>query len=116
MPFVPIILENDLYSLEEKALVDTGAMLNILPHSLGLSLGFTWDTRKAIIPLSGAASSLAMLVKVTATIPDLNSIELGFAWANNDNFRLILGQANFFAEYHVCFYQGKGYFEIASKL
>lgn len=116
MPFVPIRLANNVYKLEEQALVDTGSMLNILPQSLGLSLGFAWDARKAIFPLSGSASSLAMFVRITATIPGLSSVELGFGWAANDNYRLILGQANFFAEYHACFYQDQGYFEIADKL
>jgi hypothetical protein len=115
MPFVPITLVNGVYKLEEKALVDTGSMLNVLPHSLGISLGFVWDSRKAIFPLSGSASSLAMLVKLTATIPNLTPVELGFGWAGNDNYRLILGQTNFLAEYHVCFYQDKDYFEITAK-
>lgn len=94
---------------------DTGSMLNILPHQVGLDLGFVWNPKKAIIPLSGTASSVVMLVKVTGTIPTLDSVELCFVWASNDNFRLILGQANFFAEYHACFYQDQRYFDISSR-
>lgn len=115
MPYVPIRLFNSNFLVQAVALVDTGSSTNVLPHRLGIDLGFVWDETKATIPLGGNVSSLAMPVSLNAIIGLLDPVELIFAWASNDHPPLILGQIDFFTEYHVCFYQDLGYFEITAK-
>ncbi len=114
-PYVPIRLFNKNSLVQNVALVDTGSSTNVLPYKLGIDLGFTWDDSKATIPLSGNVSSLAIPVSMITIIGMLDPVELVFAWAGNDIPPLILGQIDFFTEFHVCFFQDQGYFEITAK-
>ena len=50
-----------------------------------------------------------------AKFSEFQSVNLVFAWTKSDNVRLLLGQINFFAEFDVCFFRTKGYFEITPK-
>lgn len=115
MPYAPIILSNGRFSVKAVALVDSGSETSLLPYSLGLKLGLVWDSKQATIKLGGTLSGIsAMGVLVTGSLPNLDPVELFFAWSASDT-RLILGQTNFFTEFHVCFLQDQGYFEIAIK-
>lgn len=115
MPYAPIRLFNKNFSVQGVALVDSGSSTSVLPHQLGIDLGFKWNDAKATIPLGGNVSSLAIPVSVIAIVGTLAPVELIFAWAGNGIPPLILGQIDFFTEYHVCFLQDQGYFEITSK-
>ncbi len=42
-------------------------------------------------------------------------IDLAFAWTQATNVPLILGQANFFFEFEVCFFRARSEFEIRPK-
>jgi hypothetical protein len=53
MPGLPIVLRRQTHSLSAVALVDSGASISVLPHSLGVQLGFDWNTQKADITLAG---------------------------------------------------------------
>ncbi|KAF0245447.1 MAG: hypothetical protein FD167_3546 [bacterium] len=115
MPYIPIRLLNNTRLAERVVLVDTSATVNVMPYPLGVELGFTWNDSKAIIPLGGNVRSLAIPISMTGVIGNLDPTELIFAWAGNNIPPLLLGQLNFFQEFHVCFYQNQNYFEIASK-
>ncbi len=39
MPLLPCVLENGKKKISTLGLVDSGAMMNVLPHQLGLDLG-----------------------------------------------------------------------------
>jgi hypothetical protein len=97
-------------------LLDTGATVNVLPHSVGLSLGADWNAQKVPIQLAGNLASIqAKALLVTATVATFPSVKLAFAWANSDAVPLLLGQINFFAEFDVCFYRHRGEFEVRPK-
>lgn len=116
MPFLPIKLANNNLSVETSALLDSGAMINILPYQLGLDLGLSWDDSKVNIPLAGnLASCPAAGILLTAIVGNFSPVTLAFAWAKTDNVSVLLGQVNFFAEFDICFYRSKQYFEIALK-
>ena len=53
MPDLPIVLRHQTHSLSAVALVDSGASISVLPYSLGVQLGFDWNTQKADITLAG---------------------------------------------------------------
>lgn len=115
MPYAPIVLSNGRFSAQAVALVDSGSETSVLPYSLGIKLGLVWDNKQATIKLGGALSGIpAMGVLITGRLPNLDATELFFAWAASET-RLILGQLNFFTEFHVCFLQDQGYFEISTK-
>ncbi|MBW4601953.1 MAG: hypothetical protein KME29_20845 [Calothrix sp. FI2-JRJ7] len=109
LPRIPLILRRGERSIETLGLVDSGATVNVLPYEIGLQLGAIWDTRKAIIQLTGNLSNLqAMALSATAQIGDFASTELVFAWVSSPNAPLIL-------EFDVCFYRSKSEFEVKPK-
>jgi hypothetical protein len=96
--------------------VDSGATINVLPYEIGLQLGSIWDERKAILRLTGNfGNQQAIPFSLVAQIGEFERVKLVFAWTNNPNAPLILGQTNFFLEFDVCFYRSKAEFEIQSK-
>lgn len=44
MPDLPIVLRHQFRSLSGVGLVDSGASISVLPYSLGVQLGFDWNT------------------------------------------------------------------------
>lgn len=76
-------------------LVDTGAALNVLPFSVGLSLGFDWDQQTTSIQLSGNLARVEARVTVaSATIGGFGPVRMAFAWTRDDAVPVILGQVN----------------------
>ena len=113
LPRVPLTLNLNGKSVKENGLVDSGATVNVLTYSIGTLLGEKWDDSKATIQLSGSIGhSLAQPLPLIAQIGDFQPVKLVFAWTQNDNSPLILGQMNFFMEYDVCFFRSKLEFEI----
>jgi hypothetical protein len=53
LPWVPLVLRREQYTVEAHGLVDSGATVNVMPYELGLELGATWENRRAIIQLAG---------------------------------------------------------------
>ena len=47
MPDLPIVLRHQTHSCRPWRLVDSGASISVLPYSLGVRLGFDWNTQKA---------------------------------------------------------------------
>ena len=81
-------------------MVDSGGTVNVLPYALGLRLGAVWDDRKASNRLTGSLGSrTAMPVFVVAKIEGLPAVRLAFAWTNQGDVPLILGQTYCFLEF-----------------
>jgi hypothetical protein len=98
------------------ALVDSGAAINVLPHTLGLQLGFDWDQQTQLVELSGNLASVeARVIVVSAVVGTFPPVRLAFAWARTDDVSVILGQVNFFLEFDVCFFRSRGLFEVRPK-
>jgi hypothetical protein len=97
-------------------LVDSGADVNVLPYSIGLELGASWDAQAISIQLSGnLAEHEARGLIVTASVGNFAPVRLAFAWTRTDNTPLILGQVNFFMAYDICFFRTDGLFEIRAR-
>ena len=104
LPLLPLVLENQSNRLEVHGLVDSGATVNVLPHSLGLQLGFVWTEQAHRLELGGIlARHEARGVLLNATVPGFPPVRLAFAWSAGDDVRLILGQTNFFLVCDVTF-------------
>ncbi len=46
VPYVPITLSYRDISVDSMGLLDTGAMINVLPYNLGLRLGAIWEIKQ----------------------------------------------------------------------
>jgi len=116
LPRLPLVLRANSQSVEVVGLMDSGAMINVLPYDVGTQLGAVWDDRKANIRLAGTLGSLnAMPLSVTAQVGEFAPVRLAFAWVKSTNVPLILGQTNFFMEFDVCFYRSKLEFDVTPK-
>jgi hypothetical protein len=116
LPRLPLTLSYGQRQIAEVGLVDSGATVNVLPHSLGVRLGAVWDDHKATIRLAGNLGNFpAMPLVVTAEVGDFAPVRLAFAWTQAENVSLILGQMNFFMEFEVCFFRSRLEFEVNPK-
>ena len=116
MSLMPLSLSRDGRRVEAQGLLDSGATVNVLPYSLGEQLGLVWQQQRTSIVLSGNLARFAARgVLLTATFGPFAPVRLAFAWTQAENVRLILGQANFFAEFDVCFFRARQEFEVRPK-
>jgi hypothetical protein len=116
LPRIPLILRQDNHTVDAFGLVDSGATINVLSYELGIRLGAVWNESKAIIPLAGNLSSqTAIPFFANAEIGNFPTVKLAFAWVNQPNIPLILGQTNFFLEFDVAFFRSRLEFEVNLK-
>ncbi|MCU0545593.1 MAG: retropepsin-like domain-containing protein [Oscillatoriaceae cyanobacterium Prado104] len=116
MPYLPLTLSLNGQSLNAEGLLDTGASVNVLPYELGLQLGLIWDNETLSVVLAGNLARFeARAVVVDARVSSFPAVNLAFAWTQATNVPLILGQANFFFEFEVCFFRARSEFEVSPK-
>lgn len=115
IPLLPLLLSHQGQQLSTTGMLDTGASINVLTYSLGLELGLNWEDQHHPIILAGNLAQVpARGVVLTATVASFPPVRLAFAWAQTDHVRLLLGQVNFFQEFHVCFFRSQSIFEVMS--
>lgn len=116
VPRVPLILQANKRQLETNALVDSGAMVSVMPFDMGKQLGMRWNEREAKVNLGGIArGSGSMPILVSARIGDYAPVDLMFAWTKRNDVPLILGQVDFFMYFRVCFERYNLEFEITPR-
>jgi len=116
LPYVPLTLELNGNTANVSALVDSGAALSVLPYDIGIQLDAVWEQQTIRVQLAGnLADSDARAILVTATVGQFAPVHLAFAWTQNNQVPVILGQVNFFMEFDVCFYRSQSAFEIKPK-
>jgi hypothetical protein len=116
MPLLPIILRNNGREINTFGLLDTGATVNVLPFSVGLSLGAVWDKQTIPLQLGGnLANSEARALFIDIIVEGCPSVKLAFAWSKADNVPILLGQTNFFMEFDVLFARSALFFDVVSK-
>ncbi|MBE9216733.1 hypothetical protein IQ247_29455 [Plectonema cf. radiosum LEGE 06105] len=116
MPYLPLTLSLNGQSLNAEGLLDTGASVNVLPYELGLQLGLIWEDETLSILLSGNLARFeARAVIIDAQVSSFPTVNLAFAWTQATDVPLILGQANFFFEFDVCFFRARSEFEVCPK-
>ena len=119
MPFLPLTFTIDGAMSDGLALVDSGASVNVLPYSVGLSLGAVWENQSDWMQLTGnlgqfEARGLFVYVSIPSVTQDL-FVRLLFAWTKAEIARPILGQTNFFDEFDVCFFKSDNFFDVTWK-
>jgi hypothetical protein len=116
MPYLPLALNLNGQSQNVEGLLDTGASVNVLPYPLGLQLGLVWEAETLSVLLGGNLARFeARAVIVEAQVSSFPILNLAFAWTKAIDVPLILGQANFFFEFDVCFFRARSEFEICPK-
>lgn len=94
-PFLPLTLTDEGHVVEAMGLLDTGAMINVLPWQLGIALGAVWEKQTNSLQLTGnLAHYEARVLLVTAKIGQFAPVRLAFAWTQAENVPLLLGQVN----------------------
>lgn len=113
MPDLPTVLRSGPHALSALGLVDSGASISVLPHSLGVQLGFDWNAQTLQLRLSGVFDGVAARgIAVEAMVGKLPPVRLVLAWAASDQVPFVLGQFNFFQAFDVAFFRSRGIFEI----
>ncbi len=116
MPYLSLTLGCNGQSLNAEGLLDTGASVNVLPYELGLQLGLIWENETLSVLLTGNLARFeARAVVVDAQVSSFPTVDLAFTWTQAPNMHLILGQANFFFEFDVCFFRARSEFEVRRK-
>lgn len=116
LAYLPITLSTTNRSLELQGLLDSGSTVNVLPYTVGLALGFSWEEQIVPITLTGSLSKVpAYGVIVTGKVASFPPVDLAFAWTQATNVPLLLGQVNFFMEFDVCFFRSQSLFEVKPK-
>ena len=115
-PFLPLTLNHGEKSQSVIGLLDTGAMVNVLPYQIGVQLGAVWEEQTTMLQLSGNLAQFeARVLILSATVGLFPSVRLVFAWTQAIQIPLLLGQANFFMEFDICFYRSQKIFEVTPK-
>ena len=113
MPYLPVTLELNGNTKQVFGLLDSGSTVSVLPYNVGLELGAIWENQRIPLRLMGNLANFeARALFVNAQIKDLPSVTLAFAWTSSEYATLILGQANFFSLFDVCFLRQDSEFEI----
>ena len=115
-PYLPLTLTRQDRSIEAIGLLDTAAMINVLPWQVGLALGAVWEEQANSLQLTGnLAQYEARVLLVKAEIGQFEPVRLAFAWTQAEHVPLLLGQVNFFMEFNVCFYRSQLAFDVRPK-
>ncbi len=68
-PYMPLTLSYQGHSTSVRGLLDTGAMFNVLPYSIGIELGAVWAQQTTELQLTGnLAQFQARALLLSATI------------------------------------------------
>jgi hypothetical protein len=114
-PRLPITLTHR-HSASVMGLLDTASAVNVMPAQLGRDLGFVWEEQTCSVSLKGNLAAFeARGVVVMAVVGPFPPVRLVFAWTQAEDAPLILGQANFFMEFDVCFFRSRSVFEVKPK-
>lgn len=113
LPLLPLHLTHKNRTLQVSGLLDTGSVVNVMPHSVGLALGADWEAQRIHVRLTGnLAKAEARALVVSAAVADFAPVRLAFAWTQAEDVPLILGQVNFFSEFDVSFSRSARIFEV----
>jgi hypothetical protein len=107
-PYLPIVLTHQDRSVTIPGLLDTGAMVNVLPYQAGIELGAIWEQQTTTLRLTGNLAQFeARGLLVSAAVGQFAPVRLAFAWTRATNVPVLLGHVDFFMEFDVCFYRSQ---------
>lgn len=79
-PYLPMTLSHKGHKLETHGLLDTGAVVNVLPYRHGVELGAVWAKQSTSLRLSGnLANHEARLLLVDMVVGSFAPVRMAFA-------------------------------------
>jgi len=115
-PLLPVRLTRGRVSINVTGLVDSGAMISVLPYGVGGQLGVNWQSLTQQTLVGGVGGGVpAKILTADGVVAGFPPVLLLFAWAASDDVPLVFGYANFFLEFDVCFYATRGEFTVAPR-
>ena len=118
LPIVTVSLYHAGQTISIQAVVDSGAMVSVLPYECGVELGFIWEEQTLPVRLGGAGQGVpAFGVLVRGEITGIPPVALAFAWTRKtrEEIRPLLGYTNFFQHFKVVLMAYTDRFEVLPK-
>ena len=103
MPYIPVQLESNARAVQVMALLDTGAMVNVIPDRVGVALGLDWELGEPSKLGGNIGKAPSKVFTVSVLIPGLNLVQLELNWSKSEELPVIFGQLDFFKQFDVCF-------------
>jgi hypothetical protein len=115
-PLLPVRLTRSGVSVDVVGLVDSGAIISVLPFSIGSQFGIDWHSLTQSTIVGGVAAGVpAKILTAQGVVAGHPPALLLFAWAASDDVPLLFGYANFFLEFDVCFHATRGEFTVSPR-
>lgn len=115
-PLLPADVTFNGVTLRVTGMLDTGAMMSVIPHSVGARFGASWSSLTVPTLIGGVGGGVpAKLVTASGVIGTFPPIPLVFAWAASDDVPTVFGYLNFFLEFDVCFFATRGQFTVVPR-
>lgn len=112
-PVLPFRAERNGIIADLQGVVDSGAMVSVLPYDVGARFGVAWSSLAYSTTIGGVAGSVpAKLLPLDTTVAPFPPIPLVYAWAQSNTVPLVLGHVDFFGSFEVCFFADKGIFHV----
>ena len=118
LPIVTASLYHAGQTISIQAVVDSGAMVSVLPYEDGVELGFIWEEQTLPVRLGGAGQGVpAYGILVRGELAGIPPVALAFAWTRKtrEEIRPLLGYTNFFQQFTVILTAYTHRFEIIPK-
>jgi hypothetical protein len=115
-PILPVRLTRGAVTVDVLGLVDSGAIISVLPFSVGNRFGVSWQSLTQQTVVGGVAGGVpAKVLSADGVVAGFPPVLLLFAWAASYDVPTLFGYANFFLEFDVCFHATRGEFTVAPR-
>lgn len=107
-PVARIVLLSDGIEVPEHVYVDSGADISLVPKSVGDALGFKIEKTDKITEVKGIGErGVPIIIKKIKMMLGDNLLETRIAWALVEEVPLLLGRADVFNLFDICFNKNK---------
>ena len=115
-PLLPVQVTLAGVTMSVTGLVDSGALISVLPMSVGARFGVPWQSLTTSTLIGGVGGGVsAKILTTTCVVSAFPPVLMLFAWAASDDVPTLFGYANFFLEFNVCFFATRGEFTVAPR-
>ncbi len=103
MPYIDVLIDSGQVAVRVKALLDSGAMVNVIPKQVGERLNLNWEEGVDIVLSGNLGKAPARAFYLNCTVQGLEVTQLELNWSMLEDIPVILGQFDFFQNFDVCF-------------
>lgn len=103
MPYIDLLIDSGVIAVRVKALIDSGAMVNVIPKQVGERLNLNWEEGEDVTLGGNLGKAPARAFFLNCTVQGLEVTQLELNWSMLEDVPVILGQFDFFQNFDVCF-------------